>query len=58
MEKIWFQSYPQGVPADIDPDQYSSLPAALGEFCQRYADQPAFVNFGATFTYRQLAQYG
>ena len=57
MEKIWLQSYSQGVPAEIDPDQYSSLPAMLDEFCQCYANQHAFVNFGTALTYRELDQY-
>ena len=25
MEKIWLKSYPPGVPAEIDPSQYSSV---------------------------------
>lgn len=56
MEKIWLKNYPPGVPATIDPDQYASLPAALDDFCNTYADHIAFSNFGVALTYRQLAQ--
>ncbi len=56
MDKVWLDSYPPGIPRTIDPDQYVSLPAALDEFCNHYADLTAFVNYGAPLTYRQLAQ--
>lgn len=57
MEKIWLQSYAEGVPETIDPDQYSSLVAALDAYCRQYADQTAFSNFGTKLTYQQLQQY-
>ena len=25
MEKVWLKRYPSGVPAEIDPDEYTSL---------------------------------
>ena len=25
VEKVWLKRYPEGVPAEINPDQYSSL---------------------------------
>ena len=31
MDKIWLKSYPPGVPAEIDPDQYGSLVQLLEE---------------------------
>ena len=30
-ERIWLKSYPQGVPADLDTAQYSSLVALMEE---------------------------
>ncbi len=57
MEKIWLQTYPPNVPQTINPDLYPSLPAALDDFCSSYSDKPAFVNYGTSITYRQLADY-
>ena len=28
-ERIWLSSYPEGVPADVDPTQYTSLVALM-----------------------------
>lgn len=54
MEKIWLRSYPQGVPAEINPDIYQSLIEMFEQSCAQYADLPAFYNLGTAFTYRQL----
>lgn len=54
MEKIWLSSYPQDVPAEIDPDHYSSLVDMFEQSVKRYADQPAFMNLGRVMTYRKL----
>ncbi len=54
MEKIWFSSYPLGVPETIDVDQYPSLLAAFNEYCAIYAEKTAFSNFGTQLSYQQL----
>jgi len=54
MEKIWLKSYPQGAPAEIDADKYSSLVSVFEESCKLYADRPAFENLGVTLSYREL----
>lgn len=54
MEKIWLRSYPQGVPAEINPDAYQSLVEIFEESCKKFADLPAFYNLGTAFTYRQM----
>ena len=54
MEKLWLQSYPPGVPADINPDRFRSLAHLFDDGCARYADRPAYTNFGRTLTFRQL----
>ena len=54
MEKVWLKSYPPGVPADIDPERYSSLKALIEEACQIHGARPAFSNFGRSISYRQL----
>ncbi|CAN7615283.1 long-chain fatty acid--CoA ligase [Pseudoduganella sp. LjRoot289] len=54
MEKIWLQSYPPGVPAEIDPNQYRSLVHLLEESFQKYADRNAYVCMDKFITYAEL----
>jgi long-chain acyl-CoA synthetase len=51
--KPWLKNYPRGVPAEINPDQYSSLRELLDASCARFADKPAYSSFGHTITYRE-----
>ena len=54
MEKIWLQSYPEGVPAEIDIDHIPSLVALFEQACEKYADMVAYISMGRGMTYRQL----
>jgi long-chain acyl-CoA synthetase len=54
MEKIWLKNYPEGVPAEINPEQYSSLKHLFEEACRKYAAKPAFTNMGRTLTYAEM----
>ena len=54
MEKIWLQSYPPGVPAEISIDHVSSLVDLFEESCRKYADKVAYVSMGREMTYREL----
>ena len=54
MEKIWLQSYPPGVPQDIDLTQYSSLAQLLEESFRKNATQPFSVCMERWMSYRQL----
>ncbi|MBA0166265.1 long-chain-fatty-acid--CoA ligase FadD [Pectobacterium sp. CFBP8739] len=56
MEKIWLSRYPADVPAEIDPDRYSSLIDMFENSVRRYADRPAFVNMGEVMTFRKLEE--
>ncbi|MFP1869919.1 long-chain-fatty-acid--CoA ligase FadD [Lonsdalea quercina] len=56
MEKIWLARYPTDVPAEIDPDRYSSLMELFENSMARNADRPAFINMSETMTFRQLEQ--
>jgi len=55
-ERPWLKNYPNGVPANIDPDQYSNLLDFFDEKFEQFADWPAFAYMGKTLTYRQLDQ--
>jgi long-chain acyl-CoA synthetase len=54
VDRIWLKRFPAGVPADIDPGAFASIPALLEEACAKYRHLPAFSNLGATLTYAQL----
>jgi long-chain acyl-CoA synthetase len=57
MDKIWLDSYPPGVPAEIDPDQYASLVELLEASFDKYADRNAFVCMDKFITYAELDLY-
>jgi long-chain acyl-CoA synthetase len=52
-DRIWLKSYPQGVPADIDPSQYASLVALMEESFQNYAGRTAYSFMGKEVSYAQ-----
>ncbi|MFZ6708130.1 long-chain-fatty-acid--CoA ligase [Undibacterium sp. TC9W] len=54
MEKFWLQSYPQGVPAEIDYTQYTSLVHLLEESFQKYADRKAYVCMDKYLSYAEV----
>ena len=54
MEKIWLQSYPPGVPAEISIDHLSSLVDLFEESCRKFADKVAYISMGREMTYREL----
>jgi long-chain acyl-CoA synthetase len=56
MERIWLKHYPAGVPADIDPTQYSSLVELLEESFRKFADRRAFICMDKAISYRELDQ--
>jgi long-chain acyl-CoA synthetase len=57
MDKIWLQSYPQGVPAEIDTTQYRSVVHLLEESFQKFASRNAYVCMDAFLTYGELDDY-
>ena len=54
MERIWLESYPEGVPAFIPEPEFRSLRDLFEHVFVEYADRPAYANFGTTLDYRQL----
>jgi long-chain acyl-CoA synthetase len=53
VEKIWLKSYPQGIPAEINPDSYASLVDIFLESTKNYPQQPALDNMGCQLTYAE-----
>jgi long-chain acyl-CoA synthetase len=54
VEKIWLQSYEQGVPAEIDLGEFQSLGELFEKSVAAYSERTAFVCMGAEITYGQL----
>ncbi|MCB9254136.1 MAG: long-chain-fatty-acid--CoA ligase [Bdellovibrionaceae bacterium] len=50
----WLGSYQDGVPAEIDVTQFSSLPAFLEDVFHTFATRPAFHNMGKTLSYAEI----
>jgi long-chain acyl-CoA synthetase len=50
-ERVWLSSYPEGVPADIDPRVYQSLVALMEASFRDFASRTAYSFMGRDFTY-------
>ena len=56
LQPVWLKSYPEGVPADIDVGQYSSLVALLEESFSRFANRCAYSFMGKEVSYAEVDQ--
>jgi long-chain acyl-CoA synthetase len=54
VNKPWLQSYPEGVPAEIDLSAYSSILDIFEQSCEAYRQQTAYVNFDRELSYDDL----
>ena len=54
MDKFWLKSYEEGVPAEIDWTQYTSLTHLLEEAFRKYAARRAYVCMGKSMTFAEL----
>lgn len=54
MEPVWLKSYQPGVPATINPDEYSSLNALFTTIFSKYKSLAAFTNMGQVLTYNEI----
>ena len=52
--KPWLANYPSGIPANINPDKYSSLVEMIDETLKKYGDKPAFVCMGQELSFSEL----
>src|SRR5690606_2511619 len=53
-ERPWLASYPEGIPAEIDVDEFSSVPEVLQDAIRKHRDRPAFTNMGVTLSYAEI----
>ncbi|MGD8934119.1 MAG: AMP-binding protein [Gammaproteobacteria bacterium] len=57
MSKPWLQSYPEGVPAEISIDEYTSVADIFDQSVCKFEHLPAYSNFGKTITYKEVKQF-
>ncbi len=50
----WIDFYPPRVPPDINLDSYSHIMDVFDEAVEKYREQKAYTNMGASLTYREL----
>ncbi len=50
----WLASYPEGVPAEIDLGDYTSILDIFSESVARFGGQTAYMNFGKELSYAEL----
>jgi len=53
MSKPWFEHYGEGVPQEIDADEYANVVEMLAEASERYADKDAYSSFGGRLSYAE-----
>ena len=56
MEKIWLQSYPPGVPHEVDPSQYGNLNELFDTSMRQHSKAPVTVCMDRWMSYGQLDQ--
>lgn len=55
-EYPWFKNYPEGIPAEINPDNYKSVIDLLESSFQKFSDKVAYENMGKTLTFNEVDQ--
>jgi len=54
MDKVWLKSYPEGVPAEIDASEFSSLGDLFESGVRKFGNRTAYVSMGKRITYEEL----
>lgn len=56
-QRPWLASYPAGVPADINVDEYQSIISVLAASLEKFRDRVAFSHMGKSITYAEVDKY-
>ena len=56
MNKIWLNSYPEDVPAEIDINAFKSVTEVFEYSANKFRDRPCFSNFGTTLSFGDMDQ--
>jgi long-chain acyl-CoA synthetase len=54
VRKVWLDSYPEGIPAELPPAPFRSVRELFEQAFDAWPDRPAYCNMGTTLSYRQL----
>lgn len=54
VERIWLDSYPEGVPATIEPPPYRSVREMFELAFREFPERPAYTNMGTSLSWRDL----
>lgn len=54
-DKVWLNSYSEGVPEEINPDTYQSIIEMFDESVKKYTNNPAMENMGMCYSYQELS---
>jgi len=54
VNKPWLDSYPEGVPAEIDLNEYSSILDIFNQSCEKFRNQVAYLNYDKELTFDDL----
>jgi long-chain acyl-CoA synthetase len=56
MEKVWLESYPAGVPAEVDVTRYASIADVFTTACSRFAERPSLRSMGVTLSFKEVEE--
>jgi long-chain acyl-CoA synthetase len=54
MSRPWFSSYQEGVPHEVDVNEYENIPQILEQGFEQFSNKPSFHCMGKTFTYAEI----
>ena len=54
MEKVWLKSYPPGIPAEIDVNEFKSLGDLFEQGVRKFSARTAYLNMGKGIRYDEL----
>ncbi len=54
MDKLWLERYQQGVPHEININEYASLVSFFEKACQQHDQKIAYTNFNCPLSFREL----
>jgi long-chain acyl-CoA synthetase len=54
VEKIWLKNYDPKVPAEIDPDRYTSIVDIFEQSIEKYSTNVSYINMGKSITFAEL----
>jgi long-chain acyl-CoA synthetase len=54
MQPVWLKSYPKGIPAKVNVDEFRSIAEVFERSVKKFATRAAFVNMGTAISYAEL----